>query len=33
MFFAFCVIGLPATWALTTAKLAPENTKEKPPET
>lgn len=29
---AFCVIGLPSTWALTKAKSAPANIKEKPPE-
>ena len=33
MFFAFCAIGRPATWALTTVKPAPASSKEKPPET
>ncbi|WP_332625354.1 hypothetical protein [Brevundimonas sp.] len=32
LFLVFCIIGLPTVWALTSAKLAPETTKEKPPE-
>lgn len=32
LFLVICMIALPTTWVLASAKTAPESTKEKPPE-